>query len=104
MNDFDRFLIDVGLESIAARKKFKPFKSSHEAYAVILEELDEFWDYVKENKTSEGKVPRGAYKELVQVAAMCQQAALEIVEQDPESIVTHETRSQDNGELRSEKQ
>ena len=95
MNDFDRFLIDVGLESIAARKKFKPFKSSHEAYAVILEELDEFWDYVKENKTSEGKVPWGAYKELVQVAAMCQQAALEIVEPDPESIVTHDSRSQE---------
>ena len=93
MNDFDRFLIDVGLECIEARKKFKPFKSSHEAYAVILEELDEFWDYVK--KTQGETLPWEARKELIQIAAMCQAASLEIVESDPESIVTHDSRSQE---------
>jgi len=46
-----------------AREKFPPFHSQHEAYAVILEELDEFWECVKHDQDG--------YKELVQVAAMC---------------------------------
>jgi len=45
-----------------ARDKFPPFHSQHEAYAVILEELDEFWDCVRADK--DGK------HELIQVAAM----------------------------------
>lgn len=32
-----------------AEKKFAGFNSSHEGYAVILEELDELWDVVKLN-------------------------------------------------------
>jgi len=43
------------------------FKSTHEAYAVILEELDEFWDEVKKNKPDY----KNMKKELIQIAAMC---------------------------------
>lgn len=48
----------MSIESIAkevveelerAEAKFAPFNSSHEGYAVILEELDELWDVVKLN-------------------------------------------------------
>lgn len=46
-----------------ARKKFPPFHSQHEAYAVILEELDEYWDKVKQDEDGRD--------ELIQVAAMC---------------------------------
>jgi len=45
-----------------ARKKFPPFHSQHEAYAVILEELDEFWECVRHDE--DGRA------ELIQVAAM----------------------------------
>jgi len=40
---------DVLMELASAEAKFKPFNSSHEGYAVILEELDELWDVVKLN-------------------------------------------------------
>lgn len=40
-------LIRIYEEYQAACKKFGPFKSPHEAYAVILEELNEFWHLVQ---------------------------------------------------------
>ena len=48
----------MSIESIAqevveelqeAESKFGPFNSSHEGYAVILEELDELWEVVRLN-------------------------------------------------------
>lgn len=47
-----------------ARFKFPAMNSSHEGYAVILEELDEMWAEVKANR------PAFAKKEALQVAAM----------------------------------
>jgi len=48
-----------------ATKKFGSFTSTHEGYAVILEELDELWDEIKNNSNKEKL--RG---EAVQLAAM----------------------------------
>ena len=45
-----------------ARQLHQPFHSAHEAYAVMLEEMDEFWTTVKENHPSR--------EELIQVGAM----------------------------------
>lgn len=43
-----------------AEKKFAGFNSSHEGYAVILEELDELWEIVKLNpKKIEPSFERG---------------------------------------------
>ena len=50
-----------------ANKKFPPFKSLHEAYAVILEEMDEFWDEVKKKYPDYNNMSN----ELIQIAAMC---------------------------------
>lgn len=63
-----RSLDAVAAELAQARKLHKPMHSAHEAYAVILEELDEFWDEVKKKR----KDRRGddMAKELSQVAAM----------------------------------
>lgn len=51
-----------------ARELFPPFVSTHEGYAVLLEELDELWDEVKRkpDATSKDRMRR----EAVQVAAM----------------------------------
>ena len=41
---------------MAAARKHRPYASAHEAYAVILEELEEFWSEVikkKEDRNSE---------------------------------------------------
>lgn len=53
--------------------------SAHEAYAVLLEEVDELWDHVKT------KQPRrdltGMRKEAVQVAAMALRFAAEVCDE-----------------------
>ena len=51
-----------------ANDKFSLFNSSHEGYAVILEELDELWDEIKNNKHPMSSVNQK--KEAIQVAAM----------------------------------
>jgi len=45
--------------------KFASFSSTHEGYAVILEELDELWDEIKTNGNNSNM-----RKEAVQVSAM----------------------------------
>ena len=63
----------VASELGRARALFGAQRSAHESYAVILEEVDEFWDLVKMKPS---KRPRGAMlEELVQIAATCQRAA-----------------------------
>jgi len=61
-------LKQVGEELDQAESKFGPFNSGHEGFAVILEELDELWHEIKNNKDA-GSVRRQR-KEAIQVAAM----------------------------------
>lgn len=49
-----------------ARKKHPPMASTHEGYAVILEELEELWEEIKMREP----VPERLRDEAVQVAAM----------------------------------
>ncbi len=72
--DFDKMVRD---ELARARAKNAPMNSLHEGYAVILEELDEFWDEVKKKKVERNTTD--ILKELVQVAAMCQKTAEDVV-------------------------
>ena len=65
-------LEDILCELQSARRWNISLNSVHEAYAVILEELDEFWEEVR--KKSENREKELMYKELVQVAAMCLRA------------------------------
>jgi len=70
---FDAFFTEISAEFQRA-KKYPPFNSTHEAYAVIKEELDEFWDEVKKSK--DAKLTPEMGKELIQVAAMCIKALM----------------------------
>lgn len=49
----------------SATRKFGPFNSAHEGYAVIKEELDELWDEIKGSQSVDRMT-----KEAIQVAAM----------------------------------
>lgn len=49
-----------------AVRKHGPFNSSHEGYAVILEELDELWDEIKKQKPDKVRM----YCEAAQIAAV----------------------------------
>lgn len=59
-----------------AVEKHRPMNSAHESYAVILEELDEFWEVVREKDPMQHKDE--VAKELIQTAAMCCRAILDL--------------------------
>jgi hypothetical protein len=69
------YLIDK--EFREATDKFGPFNGPHEGYAVILEELDELWDAIKNNEP--GYVHMAEAK---QVAAMAVRYIYDIVTAD----------------------
>lgn len=64
-----QILIDIHKETNKAYEKHGKLSSIHEAYAVLLEEVDEFWDEVKKKASKRNK--KNMKKELVQIAAMC---------------------------------
>jgi hypothetical protein len=73
----EKFKKDVAEEVESARSKHPPIQSIHEGYAILLEEVDEFWAEVKK-KTKE-RDPKKMYKELVQVGAMAQRIVEDVV-------------------------
>jgi transketolase len=64
----DAILIAVRSELQVAMNAHKSLNSAHEAYAVIAEELDEFWDEVRAKREQRSASRMG--RELIQVAAM----------------------------------
>ena len=64
----ENLLGEVELELSDAMKKHKRLNSVHEAYAIILEELDEFWEQVKLRRHARNTVAMKI--ELRQIAAM----------------------------------
>lgn len=55
-------------ELMASFRHGKTFATLHEAYAVILEELDEIWDVTRQKKRD--RDAEALRKELIQLAAM----------------------------------
>lgn len=62
----------------------KTCESWHQAYGLLAEELDEFWDEVK--KKDAKRDPANAYKELVQIAALCEHIAHDLHLCPPEAV------------------
>jgi len=67
---------DVHAEVERAMAIHGQLQSAHESYAVILEEVDEFWDEVK--KRNENRSDQAMRKELVQIAAMAIRAIVDL--------------------------
>lgn len=63
-----QFTEDMVEEWFRAEALYPNFHSMHEAYAVILEELDELWEQVRLKPCD--RDPDVIYKELIQIAAM----------------------------------
>lgn len=70
-------LLDIGIEVERAEGLHAPLNSMHEAYAVILEELDEFWEEVRKKSGERNHV--NARTELIQTAAMCVRTILNVI-------------------------
>lgn len=62
----DAIMADVRAEVHKAASKHKPMNSAHEGYAVLLEEVDELWEEVKQDTG----YTLNARNEAKQVAAM----------------------------------
>lgn len=80
MRNSNDFVGDVRWELARARDLHQPINSSHEGYAVILEELDEFWEEVRKKRSQ--RDPEKMWAELVQIAAMAQRVAEDVVYTD----------------------
>jgi len=62
----EKIRADIEREIDYSRNKFPEFHSGHEAYAVILEEVEELWDGIKNNNLDSNK-----YNETIQIISMC---------------------------------
>lgn len=69
-----QFAAAVAAELRLAQREYGPLQSAHEAYAVLLEELDELWDEVKKR----APLKKRLRDELIQIAAMAWRAALDL--------------------------
>ena len=79
MNTFEEL---VRRELEHARAKHKGANSPHEGYAIILEELEEYWAEVKAQEHRKDRM----VAELVQVAAMCQRVAEDVLMDKPKRV------------------
>ena len=61
-------------------EKHGPFHSQHEAYVILLEEVDEYWREVKRQM----RLPGRLREELIQIAAVAIRAACMDDDEDPE--------------------
>jgi len=68
----------VETELLSATKRYGPFRSSHEGYAVIKEELDELWEEIR--KKPYHRSHTALRKEAIQVAAMAARFVLDLNE------------------------
>ena len=74
------FLVDMQAELHRAETQHSPYNSYHEAYAVILEEVDEFWEIVRQKTAA--RDPVEARKELIQIAVTAWRTARDILDED----------------------
>jgi len=84
-DQLDKFKIAEELlrELTAAQSEHKAFRNAHEAYAVLLEEVDEFWEEVKKKSVDDGSIARNITlncmrKELIQIGAMAMRSLLDL--------------------------
>ncbi len=72
----DHLFPEILAELQLARRVHEPMHSAHEAYAVILEEVDEFWEETKKRSAEQDK--QKMKNELVQIAAMAVRAIVDL--------------------------
>lgn len=74
----DKALLLASNELGRAFIKFPKFAGPHEGYAVILEELDELWAEIKDDKRSKDDRKQAMRAEAIQVAAMALRFVVDI--------------------------
>lgn len=64
----------INVEMHKGSAKFGSFLSTHDMYAIILEEFDELWDSIKKNEHD------NLISELIQISALSKRAIIELSE------------------------
>ena len=77
MTQITELLTEVEIELEEAQRKFANFASPHEGYAVILEEVDELWDWIKHSGGRYGD----ARQKAIQIAAMALRYIIDLSEE-----------------------
>lgn len=72
--------LKVENEIIKARESWPRFNSAHEDFAVLKEEVDELWEYVKTNQKKRDLI--SMQEEAIQVAAMAMRFAMEVCDEE----------------------
>ena len=76
-----KIVTEVHREVLRAMNFHDGMNSPHEAYAVILEELDEYWDEVRAFNPRKGRDTRPKQRaELIQLAAMAIRAISDTID------------------------
>ncbi len=77
----DRFDLDIRLraECVRGQEKHGKLQSAHEVYAVLLNELEEFWDSIKEHDPDP--------YELLQIAAVAYRGIEDLCEQARQGVI-----------------
>lgn len=91
VRQFELAMIELGREIERAEELHKPYNSHHEAYAVILEELEEYWQEVK--KKYRLRRPAEMRGELLQVAATAIRTVAHLL---PYENLTRTTKGRDH--------
>ena len=68
MEELGVILHDVASEVVRTTELHGNFRSAHEMYGVLIEEVDELWEIVKQKRKNRDRAAMRA--ELVQIAAM----------------------------------
>lgn len=71
---------EVEQELADALNKYPKLNSLHEAYAVLQEEVDEFWDEVKAKPAVRAERKVQIRKELIQIAAMAVRTIVDCID------------------------
>lgn len=69
-------MLDIVKELDRAMRLHGPMNSAHEAYAVILEEVDELWEEVRKKRDARSRLKMRS--ELIQIAAMACRAIYDL--------------------------
>lgn len=72
--------MEVQTEWAKATDKWPTFNSAHEGFAILKEEVDELWDYVKTNQKNRDL--EAMRKEAIQIAAMAVRFATEVCDEE----------------------
>lgn len=83
--DDDQLLMKLRLEIASGLRQHGHFVSSHELYALLKEELEEFWDGVKERDPDP--------KELLQICALAYQGVIDLCEAARQEVANPHSNS-----------